>query len=131
MITELTRREFIVSTGLTAVLLSGSVGAKGKDSMFGLIGKIKTKPGKRDELAKILLKGVKKMPGCQSYIVANDPKDGDALWITEVWDDEASHKASLTLPSVKDAISKGRPLIESFAEYHTTEPIGGHGIKGK
>ena len=100
--------------------------------MYGLIGKIKTMAGKRDELAAILLKGIVDMPGCLSYVVANDPKDPDALWVTEVWESEAEHKASLALPTVKDTIAKGRPLIASFDEYHATEPIGGHGInKGR
>ena len=26
------------------------------------------------------------MPGCLSYVVARDPTDADAIWITEVWD---------------------------------------------
>lgn len=79
----------------------------------------------------ILLDGVAGMPGCLSYIVAKDPTDDNALWITEVWDSQASHTASLTLPSVKDAISKGRPLIAGFGERFETEPIGGHGISVK
>ncbi len=54
--------------------------------MYGLIGRIKTQPGKRDELAAILLQGTKDMPGCLSYVVANDPRDPDALWVTEVWE---------------------------------------------
>ena len=37
------------------------------------------------------------MPGCLSYIVAEDPNDPDALWVTEVWTDEAAHRASLDL----------------------------------
>jgi quinol monooxygenase YgiN len=98
--------------------------------MYGLIGRMKTVSGKRDELAAILLEGTVEMPGCLSYVIANDPEDGDALWVTEVWESQADHKASLTLPAVRDAIAKGRPLIASFAEHHTTEPIGGRGIKG-
>ena len=97
--------------------------------MYGLIGRMKTTAGKRDELAAILLESIVDMPGCLSYVVANDPKDADALWVTEVWETEADHKASLALPNVKDAIAKGRPLIASFDEYHETEPVGGHGIK--
>ncbi len=96
--------------------------------MFGLIGKIKTQPGKRDELAAILLGGTGEMPGCLSYIVARDPEDGDALWVTEVWHSEEYHKASLGLAAVKEAIAKGRPLIARFEEYHRTEPLGGHGL---
>jgi quinol monooxygenase YgiN len=26
------------------------------------------------------------MPGCLSCIVARDPSDADAVWVTEVWD---------------------------------------------
>ncbi|HYZ86684.1 MAG TPA: putative quinol monooxygenase [Bryobacteraceae bacterium] len=96
--------------------------------MYGLIGRIKATAGKRDELATILTDDVGPMPGCLSYIVANDPKDPDALWVTEVWESEELHKASLSIPAVKDAIKKGRPLIASFDNHHVTEPIGGHGL---
>lgn len=68
------------------------------------------------------------MPGCLSYIVALDPADEDAIWITEAWIDEASHKASLSLPSVQHAISIGRPLITGFGERFETVPVGGHGL---
>jgi quinol monooxygenase YgiN len=96
--------------------------------MYGLIGKIKAQPGQRDALAAILLDATDAMPGCLSYVIAIDPKDPDALWITEVWDNQASHKASLALPSVKEAISKGRPLIAGFGERFETSPLGGHGL---
>ncbi len=96
--------------------------------MYGLIGKMKAVPGQRDALASILLEGASEMPGCLSYVVAQDPAEADALWITEVWDSQASHKASLSLPSVSDAISRGKPLIASFDQYIETLPMGGHGI---
>ena len=54
------------------------------------------------------------MPGCLNYVVARDPADADAIWITEVWADAESHKASLALPSVQAAIAKARPLIAGF-----------------
>lgn len=69
------------------------------------------------------------MPGCLSYVVARGPNDSDALWVTEVWESEAAHKASLALPAVRNAIAKGRPLIASFDARHVTEPIGGLGLK--
>ena len=94
--------------------------------MFGLIGKMIAKPGSRDELISILVDGTGTMPGCLSYIVAKDPTEADALWITEVWESEAQHKASLSLPEVRAAIAKGRPMIASFAESHVTVPVGGH-----
>ena len=99
--------------------------------MYGLIGKLRAVPGKRDELAPILLAGTTAMPGCLSYIVAADPTDQDALWVTEVWDSKESHRASLALPAVQEAITKGKPLIAGFGERFETAPVGGMGLGGK
>lgn len=96
--------------------------------MYGLIGKIEVVPGQREELAGILLDGIACMPGCRSYIVAEDPADPDALWVTEVWASQESHRASLTLPSVQEAITRGKPLIRGFAERFETRPVGGQGL---
>lgn len=96
--------------------------------MYGLIGKMLVQPGQRDELAAILVEGVSGMPGCLSYVVANDESDPDAIWVTEVWVSEEAHSASLGLPSVRDAITRGRPLIARFGERYVTRPIGGHGL---
>jgi quinol monooxygenase YgiN len=96
--------------------------------MSGLIGKLNTVPGQRGALIEILLEGVHAMPGCLSYIIARDLSDADALWITEVWEDQASHEASL--PSVRQAIARGRPLIAGFGERVVTEPVGGQGLSG-
>lgn len=96
--------------------------------MYGLIGKMIATPDQRDALIAILLEGTREMPGCLSYVIAHDETDANALWITEVWDSEASHAASLSLPGVKDAITRGRPIIAGFGERFVTTPIGGHGI---
>jgi quinol monooxygenase YgiN len=96
--------------------------------MYGLIGKMTAAPGKRDELVSILLEGAAGMPGCLSYIVAKDTSDANAIWITEAWESKASHDASLSLPSVKEAIAKGRPLIANFSDRVVTTPIGGTGL---
>lgn len=85
-------------------------------------------PGQRDALVALLLEGSGEMPGCRSYVVARDPADGDAIWVTEVWDDEASHRASLDLPDVQAAIAKARPIIAGFGDQQVTEPVGGLGI---
>jgi quinol monooxygenase YgiN len=96
--------------------------------MYGLIVKFRCAPGQRDALAAILVGGTQDMPGCLSYVVAKDPSDADALWVTEVWDSQASHRASLALPAVQQAIAQGRPLIAGLAERFETEPIGGAGL---
>jgi len=118
---------------LSALPLAGAHAApttttKETPRMYGLIGKMRAQPGQRDALIAILLDGTAAMPGCLAYIIAKDAQDADAIWITETWQDQASHKASLSLPSVQAAIAKGRPLIAGFGERFETEPIGGHGL---
>jgi len=91
--------------------------------MYGLIGRIIAHPGKRDDLIGIMKGGTARMPGCISYIIATDPADDNAIWITEVWDDPASHKASLSLPQVQATIAKARPLIAGFDNRTETTPV--------
>lgn len=97
--------------------------------MYGLIGKMLCVPDTRSDVIAILLQGVERMPGCLSYIVAEDFGDPNGIWITEVWDSQDSHRASLSLPSVKEAIALARPLIAGFGERFTTTPVGGHGLR--
>lgn len=47
---------------------------------------------------------------------------------TIVWNSEASHAASLTLPAVTDAIARARPLIVGLSNRVVTRPIGGVGL---
>lgn len=96
--------------------------------MFGLMGKMRAQPGKRDELLDILLDSTDAMPGCLSYVIARDPSDADAIWISEVWDSRDSHKASLQLPAVQAAIKQAMPLIAGFETSIETEPVGGFGL---
>lgn len=97
-------------------------------AMYGLIGKMTTMPGQRDALTGILLEGLGRMPGCLSYVVAHDPADAEAIWVTEVWTDEAAHRASLQDPEVREAIRKGMPLIATFEDARVTRPVGGFGL---
>jgi quinol monooxygenase YgiN len=97
--------------------------------MYGLIGRLNAVPGQRDALIEILLNGANDMPGCLSYIVAEDPTDPESIWVTEVWDNPDSHKASLSIPSVQQAISRAKPLIAGFGERFETKPVGGFGLQ--
>ena len=98
--------------------------------MYGLIGKVRVASGQREALAALLLDASQALPGCLSYVIAADPADSDALWITEVWDSQASHQGSLSLPAVQAAMAKGRPMIAGFSNRVETVPIGGHGLQG-
>ena len=93
--------------------------------MFGMIGKMRAAAGKRAELIAILSGNTETMPGCLHYIVMEDQSDPDGIWITEVWDKEESHKASLQLDSVRAAIANARPIIAGFDTSVKTTPIAG------
>ncbi len=96
--------------------------------MYGLIGKMTAKPGERDALVAAILEASADMPGCKSYVVALDAADENAVWITELWNDEAAHKASLSIPAVRAVIAKAMPLIADFGPSFVTVPVGGTGI---
>lgn len=96
--------------------------------MYGLIGRMLAVPGKREELLAIMLEGSAPMPGCRSYVIARDPASADGIWITEVWDSQDQHMASLNLANVQATIAKARPLIAGFDQRFETEPAGGIGV---
>lgn len=122
------RRTFVAGAAGLAALPMEVFAMTGTGAMHGLIGKMRAVPGQRDALIAILLEGTDAIPGCLSYIVAKDPADADAIWITEVWDSRESHAASLQLPAVQDAIRRGRPLIAGFDSSQETIPVGGAGL---
>jgi quinol monooxygenase YgiN len=97
--------------------------------MYGLIGKLITTQGHRDELVAILKNSAADMPGCFSYVVANDASDDTTVWVTEVWDNKQSHDASLSLPKVRDAMVKARPIISGFQKIAETSPVWGAGLR--
>lgn len=123
------RRMMLGATVVATMLPAVAMSAEGP-TMYGMLGRMKAVPGKRDALLALLLESSGGMPGCLSYIVAKDMKDPDAIWITEAWDSKEHHDASLKLPQVQAAIAKARPLIAGFDSGAETEPVGGIGLKG-
>ncbi len=97
-------------------------------TMYGLISLLHATEGNRDQLAEVLLSGTKGMPGCKLYAISLDEQDETGIWITEIWDSQDSHAASLQLPSVQRAMSEGKPLIAGFGARHVVTPVGGTGI---
>jgi quinol monooxygenase YgiN len=124
---RLSRRNF-TAIAVSASALTACAPLIGEPKMYGLIVHMTAVPGQRDALVSILLGATSTMPGCLSYVVALDPTNSNAIWITEVWDSQARHKSSLSLPSVKDAISRGKPLIAGFDKPIETVPVGGYGL---
>ncbi len=99
-------------------------------SKFGLYGKIIAQAGQRDALVLVLLEAaaaLEHVPGCELYIVNTSPTEPDVVWVTEVWNSQADHQASLTRDEVKALIQRGRPLIAG-GERIELVPRGGKGL---
>jgi quinol monooxygenase YgiN len=96
--------------------------------MYGMIAKIAVVSGKREEMTAMLKESAANMPGCLSYIVAEDSVDENLIWVTEAWDSQASHDASLSLPSVKNAIPRAKVIVSNFERVAVTTPVWGVGI---
>ena len=121
------RRRFYECLGAVAIP-SVLVASQETSGMWGLISKMTVLPGKRDEMIQILRESAANMPGCIHYIVAKDAADENILWVTEVWDSQASHDASLSLPAVQNAIPRGRAVVSNFERIAVTTPVWGAGL---
>jgi quinol monooxygenase YgiN len=119
------RRPMLAGVAL-AILGAGAARAvpmEDEQETYGLIAKIRCKPGARPALAAILNSDSGEMPGCIAYLIAADLKDEDVLWVTEFWESKHAHEESLKLPAVQEAIAEGRPLIAGFEMAVETRPI--------
>lgn len=97
--------------------------------MYGLIVKLTVVSGKRDEVLALLTESSADMPGCFGYVIAKDAANADVLWVTEVWESQAAHDASLTLRAVQAIIPTVKPLIANLEKIATTEPFAGVTIR--
>ncbi len=103
---------------------------KGTSMKFGMQVVMTATPGKGDELAALMLdasKLVSKLKGCQIYVVQLSTSEKDTVLITEVWESEDDHKASLSVPEIRELIGRARPLIATMV-HHNAKPLGGVGI---
>jgi quinol monooxygenase YgiN len=95
--------------------------------MYGLIVRMTVIPGRRDEVIALLAECSRDMPGCSIYTIARDAENENVLWVTEVWESEAAHDASLTLRAVQAAIPRVKPLVAKLEKVAITEPVAGIG----
>ena len=88
-------------------------------------------PGDGPALAAGLLKvaeGMRTAPGCQLYIVNRTPDEEDAVWVTEVWADEASSDAALNQDLGEAGLGAILPLLAGPPEFIELAPVGGPGL---
>lgn len=99
---------------------------------FSLFGKFTVEVSNQEKLAAILVEAAESMEaveGCTIYLVSVSPDEPDAVYVYEVWDDEAAHQNSLTLEVTQTLISKARPLITGMERIRTLETLGGKGFE--
>ena len=92
--------------------------------VYGLIVKLTSAPRRRAALiATMGGDDSHTIPGCLSFIVAEDATDDDVLWITEVWESKAAHEASLRAPQITNSLTDADTLIVRFEKIATTSPV--------
>jgi quinol monooxygenase YgiN len=99
--------------------------------MYGYIGSMRTRPGKRTEVIDLLLAGLDSLPaaGCLSYVVSACSSYDDRIWVTEVWESAEHHAASLQLPETRAAIARVMPLLTGEFTSQETRVVGGLGSR--
>ena len=98
-------------------------------SKYSMTGKLVAQPGKREELAAILLQaaeGLKDNDECELYLVNVSEDDPDAIWVMELWSSADAHADSLKNPAALALIQQARPLIAGI-EPVRLRPVGGKG----
>ena len=91
---------------------------------FGLLGKMRSVPGKRDALIAALQDSSRDVPGKLVYLIQLEEDDPDAFWINEVWADKAAYEACLTMPQVREGMELTRSLIAGVEVRVETIPLG-------
>ena len=95
--------------------------------MYGLIVKLTSASGRRAELTAVLGgDDSDTISGCLSFIVAEDQANEDVLWVTEVWESEASHRTSLDLPPSRPGLPSIETLVARHETVAVTKPVEQH-----
>lgn len=96
---------------------------------FGYIASMRTKPGRRDDVAAILLSAADGLQaaGCRSYAVTLSDTDQDVIWVFEIWQTKADHDASLELPTTRKAIGTAMPMLTGELTSQEVSVLGGLG----
>ncbi|AGZ44344.1 putative quinol monooxygenase [Actinoplanes friuliensis] len=94
---------------------------------FGYLATMRTKPGHRDDVVKILVSGEDglRAAGCRLYAVGVSDDDPDLIWINEIWESEQHHAASLQLPETRAAIAQAMPMLTGDFTGQALTVVGG------
>lgn len=93
------------------------------DEKWGLLGRMKAQPGKRDELVAALQESSRDVPGKLLYLIQLEQDDPDAFWINEVWESKAAYDACLDMGQVQGGLDKMRTLVAGIEHRTETVPL--------
>lgn len=81
--------------------------------VFANAGTLGALPGKRDELVAHLTQRNERLSqlGCLAYEVGVNDEQPDTVFVVELWESAAAHRASLDTPEVQASIAAARPLL--------------------
>lgn len=97
---------------------------------YGYIGSMKARPGHRDDVVKVLVDGAERLRelGCHVYVVGVSDSDANLIWVSEVWQSNEHHDASLQLAEVRAAIATTMPLLTGEFTSQELTVAGGLGV---
>lgn len=97
---------------------------------YGYLATMKARPGRRDDVVAILLRGSEglRAAGCRLYAVGVSDGDPDGIWVSELWGSKAEHEDSLTLPQSKAAIAEALPMLTGEFGGQELTVVGGLGV---
>ena len=98
---------------------------------YALINRLTTRPGKRDEVLKLLLEAGKPFQenaACILYLVYEDAQDPNVIWVEDLWTSKEEHTAALAKPEVRTFVARAITLLEGMPEQREVAPVGGKGL---
>ncbi len=101
------------------------------NSYYALINRLTTKPGKRDEVLKILLEAGKPFQenaACLLYLVYEDVQDPNVIWVEDLWTSKEEHTAALARPEGRPLVAQALALLEGMPEQREVALVGGKGL---
>jgi quinol monooxygenase YgiN len=110
---------------------------RGSDSVGPMVGRqvlFTAVPGQGETLARVMLDvahSLEGTAGCRLYAISRAVDDNDAIWVTELWDDQESVDASLTVLQTdtgKARLGEVMALLVGPPQRTELQPLGGVGI---
>jgi quinol monooxygenase YgiN len=95
---------------------------------YALLNKLTAKPGRRDDVVKILIESAKMFDdndACLMYLVGEAVDDPNVIWVTDLWTSGEEHAAALKAPELRPYVERAMPMLEGMPEQLEVRPRGG------